>query len=39
MGYKINYEKNIEMNLKANAIMQECIDALDTAEEILNRIK
>lgn len=39
MGYKINYEKNIEMQLKADTIMQECLLALDTAEEILNMIK
>lgn len=39
MGYKIYYEKNIEMQLKADTIMQECLLALDTAEEILNMIK
>ncbi len=39
MGYKINYEKNIEMQLKSEAIIQECLLALDTAEEVLNKIK
>lgn len=39
MGYKINYEKNIEMNLKAGAVIQECSNALETAETILNHIK
>ncbi len=39
MGYKINYEKNIEMQLKSEAIIQECLQTLDTAEEVLNKIK
>ncbi len=39
MGYKINYEKNIEMQLKSEAIIQECLLALDTVEEVLNKIK
>ncbi len=39
MGYKINYEKNIEMQLKSEAIIQECLLTLDTAEEVLNKIK
>ncbi len=39
MGYKINYEKNIEMQLKSEAIIQECLLTLDTVEEVLNKIK
>lgn len=39
MGYKINYEKNIEMQLKSEAIIQECLLTLDTVEDVLNKIK
>lgn len=39
MGYKINYEKNIEMQLKSEVIMQKCLLALETAEDVLNKIK